>query len=351
MGRYYKQLNHRERLKIEYLLQNHVPIKEIALSLGKHPSTIYREIKRGLYSHTLTDLTEELRYASDRSEQRREDWIKKKRGRTKVKKSSKLMKYLKRKLVKGRYSPKAIASELKGNTKRFGLTVCTRTIYNYIEHGVIPGVTLRDLPYQPKKRKYYRIHRQKKLPKGNMIEQRADEINLRTTFGHWEMDTVEGNKKSKKCLLVLTERLTRKELIYLMKEKTTEEVVKVLNRIERKLGTLRFRKLFKSITMDNGAEFSDIEGIEKTKRTGIPRTKAYYCKAYAPYQRGSNENANKLIRRFYPKGISFDEIPEAKIMELAYRINYYPREIFNFNHAQSRFNDELKKLGMIKNII
>ena len=148
-----------------------------------------------------------------------------------------------------------------------------------------------------------------RAPKGESIENRPQEINDRETFGHWEMDCVEGKKKTKEALLVLSERLTRQEIIIKMPDKTAASVVKALNRLERKYGR-RFPQVFKSITVDNGSEFADCAGIEKSifGRGKRQRTTVYYCHPYSAYERGTNENINKMIRRFLPKGTDFRQV-------------------------------------------
>ena len=144
------------------------------------------------------------------------------------------------------------------------------------------------------------------------------------------MDSVLPGKGGKKTLLVLTERRTRAELIRLLKDHTAESVVKALNRIERKIGSEKFSKIFKSITIDNGPEFSDCDGMEKSCIKVGNRTKVYYCHPYSAYERGSNENQNKMIRRHYPKGTNFDNLTAKDIKKLESWINNYPREMFNF---------------------
>ena len=115
-----------------------------------------------------------------------------------------------------------------------------------------------------------------------------------------------------------------------MKDHTAESVVKALNRIERKIGSEKFSKIFKSITIDNGPEFSDCDGMEKSCIKAGNRTKVYYCHPYSAYERGSNENQNKMIRRHYPKGTNFDNLTAKDIKKLESWINNYPREMFNF---------------------
>lgn len=186
---------------------------------------------------------------------------------------------------------------------------------------------------------------QKRATKGESIENRPEEIDTRETFGHWEMDTVVGARGvSKKSLLVLTERKTRKEIIFLLKEHTAAAVVKALDRLERKTGAA-FRKIFKTITVDNGSEFADWQGMERSKRNKKNRTKVYYCHPYSSWERGSNENQNKLVRRHIPKGVNFDDKTQGDIDNIAEWINNYPRRLFEYQSAEKLYNDELKKIA------
>ena len=98
----------------------------------------------------------------------------------------------------------------------------------------------------------------------------------RETFGNWEMDSIIGCKGSKAALVVLPERLTRYPVIFRVPAHTMESVVRGLARIERRMGA-GFRQVFRSITVDNGSEFQDCAGMERSKRARKPRTKIYYC--------------------------------------------------------------------------
>ena len=159
---------------------------------------------------------------------------------------------------------------------------------------------------------------QKRLSKGTGIDERPDDIDTRDEFGHWEMDSVIGKKKEgKKAIIVLTERKTRMEIVRLVKNHTSTEVLRVLNKLERDFGEKNFRQIFKTITVDNGSEFSDYEGIEKSLiHKGHKRTKVYFCHPYSAYERGSNENQNRMVRRHYPKGYDFTNTTPAEIRKL-----------------------------------
>ena len=113
---------------------------------------------------------------------------------------------------------------------------------------------------------------------------------------------------------------------------------------ERKCGERLFRDVFKTITVDNGVEFSDAEGLEKSRRNKKKRTKVYYCHPYSSCERGSNENANRLIRRHIPKGVNFDKKSKTEIKEIETWINNYPRKIFEYDTAENQFINEMEKL-------
>lgn len=160
------------------------------------------------------------------------------------------------------------------------------------------------------------------------------------------MDTVVGQIRNRKCLLVLTERKTRMEIIEVLKSQTTDEVRKALNRIEKRFGS-SFYKIFKSITVDNGNEFKDVISMEKALYRVGKRTKIFVCHPYSPHERGSNEVANKLIRRFLPKSSNFDKIINKEIIkEIQTWMNNYPRRIFKGLSSSEIYLKEITSLKL-----
>ena len=159
------------------------------------------------------------------------------------------------------------------------------------------------------------------------------------------MDCVEGPKEgSQKTLLVLTERKTRWEILILMARKTMECVVAALDKLEERCGEA-FKQIFKTITVDNGSEFSDFMGIARSAlNPEEARTQVFFCHAYCSWERGSNENQNTMVRRRYPKGFDFDNTTEEEIKELERWINKYPRGIFKYKSAAKMFKGEFGDL-------
>ena len=125
----------------------------------------------------------------------------------------------------------------------------------------------------------------------------------------------------------------------LMPNRKTESVVHCLNVLERKYGST-FRKIFKTITVDNGSEFSDVNGMQKSIYRG-KRLSMYYCHPYSSYERGSNERMNREIRRWLPKGSNFSKASVAEIQCVENWINSYPREIFQYATSSEQFNQQL----------
>ena len=137
--------------------------------------------------------------------------------------------------------------------------------------------------------------------KGESIDNRPAEANDRSEYGHWEMDLIVSCKGGKGALLTLTERKTRQEIIARLPNKTQKSVKRALDRLERKYGN-DFKQKFKTITTDNGSEFLNFKSLEMSCKRDEQRFKMYFAHPFSSWERGSNENANGIIRRFFPKG-------------------------------------------------
>ncbi len=202
--------------------------------------------------------------------------------------------------------------------------VCTKTLYNYIDLGLL-GVTNIDLPLKVRRTTKAKRTRKHKKILGTSISKRPEEINNRSEFGHWEIDTVIGKKsKDEPILMTLTERKTRKEIIRKLPEKSSATILEVLKTLASDAGEA-FPKVFKSITADNGSEFSELMSLEK-----ITGSKIYFAHPYASYERGTNECHNGLIRRFIPKGKSLSNYSVDIISKVQNWCNTLPRKILNY---------------------
>lgn len=330
--RSWKQLTEKERYKIEAMLTVGMSKREISAQLGKSIRTIERELTRG----TVTQLTSDCRYVqvykADVGQRVHEERGHNKGRALKIGSRHDYARRITELIVLEKYSPDAANAQF---AKENGgeRVVCTRTLYNYIWKKMIYGLGEEALPRGARKtgRKSKRRRVALNNPNGRSIEERTKEINERQEDGHWEMDTVVG--KGKCCLLVLTERKRNLELVFKLPNKTQACVVKQLNKLERQLGSGRFREVFKSITCDNGCENLDSEGIERSILTKQRRTTVYYAHPYSAYERGANEGANVLIRRFAPKGTDLGKLTRSDVKRIAYWINHYPRRKLNYASA------------------
>lgn len=341
--RKFKHFSENDRLQLEAYLKAGKKPSEIAVFLHKHISSIYREMKRGRYEHLNTDYTTEERYSPDIAQSKYRENLAAKGAELKIGADLEFAQYIENKIIKEKYSPAAVLGEIKEKGLVFKTTICVSTCYSYIEKGIFLHLTNKDLPVKGKKTsRHYRRVKQKRRSAGESIENRPEDILTREEFGHWEMDCVEGKKRTKKTLLVLSERKTRNEIVIPIKAKTAECVVSALDKLERNFRKL-FPKVFKTITVDNGSEFADAPGIEKSIFGGV-RTKAYYCHPYSSWERGTNENINKMVRRHYPKGTNFEKHSNKELLSLNDWINNYPRKIFGYRCSADIFAEEMAAL-------
>lgn len=255
----YHHMTKRQRIEIETLYKNGKTVLEIAEYVGVHRWTIYRELKRGRYIHTNSDLTETVSYSSDLG-QNLHDWYKTAKGRpSKIGNNIQLAEAIENKIIENKYSPEAALAEVrKENLFPESDVISLRTLYRYIDNGYFRYITNKDLPVKgKKKRKNKTVRVQKRASAGKSIEVRPEETDDRDNFGHWEMDTVKGKRgETKSCLLVLTERKTREEIMYKLPDQKAASVVKALDLLES-IWKENFSSVFKTITVDNGVEFSD----------------------------------------------------------------------------------------------
>ena len=156
---------------------------------------------------------------------------------------------------------------------------------------------------------------------GKSIEERPESINNRLEIGHFEIDTVILRKEKGNCLLTLTDRKSRFEIIRLIPDKTSKSVNKALEEILKKYK-------IKSITADNGLEFARLYEV-------FDYEKIYYAHPYSSYERGTNENHNRLIRRFLPKGTK--NTTHQRVAFIENWINDYPKKIFNYKTPRELF--------------
>lgn len=329
-----KHLTERQRYTIEDLLKEGYKVSHIAERIGKSTRTVEREIGRGSIYLQNSDLTFRKEYCADVGQRRYEEGFINKGPALKIDNDYKLVKFIENKIRNEKFSPDAVISVIKKIQDKFKTLICTKTLYNYIDKGyVFLNLTNKDLPVKKdeKKKNYKKVKIAHKNLKGTSIEERPEEVDTREEYGHWEMDCVVGNRGgSGATLLVLSERKIREEIIIKMKDRTQNSVIKSLDILERRLGS-SFRDKFKTITVDNGTEFLDMGSIERsTISKNDKRTTVFYCHPYSSWERGTNENLNKLIRRFIPKGSDIGKVSVQQIKYIQDWMNNYPRRLLGY---------------------
>ncbi len=336
-----KHLNWEERIQIETLQREGFSSALIADRLDRPARTIQREISRGWVLYRTGKYSYEYRYNAVRGQTVYEQKMRSKTQKKPL--NTQLQEYIHRHIVEKRESPEVVAAGMKKELPE--QAVCFKTIYNLIDRQLIPGVSNESL-WEKRKRgkKHKKVYRQRKraLPIGHSIENRPEQADERTEVGHWEIDLVVGGKgKGPAVLLTLTERKTRKQIIRKLKDKTQAATLRAINGIERQMGKAAFRLVFKSITADNGSEFLDYNAFEQSILGKGSRTRIYYAHPYSSWERGSNENANRIIRRFIPKGCDIAQFTHTQIQAIESWMNNYPRKILDFDTAEERFSKEI----------
>lgn len=329
-----------DRLTLARMIKEGFKKPEIAKALGKCERSIYYEINRGLCEQLTTDLEKVVIYCPEVAHRKYREFLAEKGPDLKIGHDHALVKKLEELIVEQQFSPGAALAYIKNGTEEYSTEISEKTLYNYIYRGDV-FLVLNEKHLYEKGRRHYAEKSKKqaaRAPRGTSIEKRPKEIGSREKFGHWEMDSVMGCKGSKAALVVLTERLTRYPVIVRVPDHTMESVVRALDRMERRMGA-KFREVFRSITVDNGCEFQDCEGMERSKRARKPRTKIFYCHPYSAYERGSNENMNRIIRRFFPKGTNFDNVSAAEVAEVEEWLANYPRRILGWKTPQMLYDE------------
>ena len=323
-----KHLTKEERIKLEALIQSGLTPTEIGrLVQGRSRRTIEREIERGKVELLNSDLTTRKAYSAEIGQKRHDELAANKGPGLKIGNDHELAEDIENEILDG-CSPYAAIERLKQSGKKYKTMVSYKTVYNYLDVDLFLNISNKDLPAKKdgKKRKYHHVRQAYNNIKGTSISERPPEIESREEYGHWEMDTVVGKAGTKVALLVLSERKTREELIFKLKSKSQSEVQRYLNGLERKHGC-RFSEKFKTITCDNGCENLDFKSLEQSIRNKGKRTKVYYAHPFSAWERGTNENINKMIRRFIPKGSDIANYSEKEIKRIQLWINNYPRRI------------------------
>ena len=324
----YQRLNSSERERISRWLAKRKKLRWIGRKLKRDPSTISREVKAGSRNRWTYRATIAEKRAKRNARRR-------KKGKHKLILHAKLRHYVHAKL-RLHWSPDQIVQSLMRDYPRSKtMRVSSEAIYNYLF--VLPrGELKRELLEclrRKHKRRYRRSFRAKlaESPRGIedmlSIEERPKEVADRTIPGHWEGDLLIG-KNRQSAIGSLVERTTRTLILIRLKNRSAPEVRHAFARAAKKLP----KELRLSMTYDQGREMAEHKLF--TKET---KMKVYFAHPASPWERGTNENTNGLIRDFWPKGTDFSKISRCQIKRVQHLLNGRPRKTLNWKTPYQAF--------------
>jgi len=322
----YKRLSDLEREDISRMLSQKCSFRGIAKVLGRNVSTISREINAG----SCNKYTYRAVKAQNRA---RRNSSKRKSGKHKLNGQPELWKYIRKKLEK-KWSPRQIAEELeKDYPLDMTMRISPEAIYTYIY--VLPRGSLKKELTSCLRQNRKRRHKQsrgvkieRKIEDMLSIEERPLEVEDRIIPGHWEGDLIVG-KNNRSALGTLVERTTRTTILVPVKNREAEIVAKAFAKEVRKLP----QQMKLTMTYDQGREMAKHKLF--TSITGI---KVYFAHPRSPWERGTNENTNGLIRQFFPKGTDFNKVSKYEIKKVQDLLNGRPRQVLNFQKPYEVFN-------------
>lgn len=357
----YHHLNRDQRAQIEILVnekdENGKRVysnADIAKKLGVNRTTIWRELKHRIKSKIIIRSgkiknkpynVEDAQYDADY-----------KRAFSKanylVEQYPKLAEFIDEKILKDKWAPDVISGYIESHKLylKDGFTsISTTTIYRAIHYHLLKATkkdTRRMTKFNKEKDCYQPEKQVSESKKDNSIDLRPDKINNRERFGDWELDTVVSTSKGQhQCLLTLTDRKIRFEIIARLEGKTKDEVINKIKKIKSIIKS-NLNDIIKSISTDNGSEFSAWKEIQE-----ILNTTVYFCHPNASYEKGTNEKHNGIIRYFIPKGNLIENYSNKDINDIANWMNNYPRKIFGYKTPIEMLKEEINDDNLFNKII
>lgn len=328
----YTRLTFQDRVIIETLLREKRSKAYIAEILNRNRSTVCREINQW------------VRKPSDLYKAKLADWYAKdsrnRRSRDKISLNKKLRWYVYRGLL-NKWSPEQIAGRIKNDFPKDPImTISYEAIYLHIYKHRQASLNIKLIALLP----YHKHNRKKRgspvktyqIKDRVSIDLRPKYIDKRKQAGHWEGDLIVGPKHAS-YIGTLVERKTRFTYIIKLSDKKTSTVTKQFAHHLKKLHP-GFRK---TLTYDNGIEMANHKWL--TKKTGV---RVYFAHPYSSWERGTNENTNGLIRRFFPKGTNFNLVSEEKIKSAQDKLNNRPRKVLNYKTPNEARLKELNTIIM-----
>lgn len=325
----YKRLANKERESISRGLAQKRSIREIAREISRSPSTVTREIKRnsGKTGYRAFSASQRARTAA----------ASRKKGKSKIAKQEPLRRYVLEKL-KEEWSPKEISERIKIEYPwDIAMQISHEAIYQYIyilPRGELKQTLIKALRQEHKYRRTQKVgipeENRGKIANMLSIEERPAEVADRTVPGHWEGDLILGKYK-RSALGTLVERTTRYTILVPLGDQ--KDALSVREAYAEAFKTVP-DEMRKTLTYDQGKEMSRHEQF--TIDTGI---QVFFAHPGSPWERGTNENTNGLIRQYFPKGTDFTQVSEDEIKKVQRKLNDRPRKVLNYYKPNEVFNN------------
>ncbi len=314
----YEHLNIIEREKIAILKAKGYSNREIGRRLNRSHTTIGREVIK---------LGEE-----DYSPSKSEDLYKERRkntGRKPILENNvEALEYAEQKLNIDRWLPDEVANRSKLEEVH---SFSTSTLYRAISKGLL-DIDVREILKFKGKKKKSNSDKRGQIPDRKFLDERPEEANNREKIGHWEADLVI-SKGKKGGLLTLIDRYSRYSIVEKVEDKKAETIIEAFKRGFKGIP----EEYLRTITVDNGKEFAGFKEVEKELSVEI-----YFCAPYSPWEKGSNENFNGILRQFYPKKTDFSNVTKNEIDRVVNLIRNRPRKVLGYFTSKEIFWEKVK---------
>ena len=325
------RLTFAERVIIETLLAQKTSILNIARQLGRNRTSIYKEVKKWVIKPTDKYNAQLAQFCA------KEEFLNK-RNLDKINTHFKLKVFVYKGLLND-FSPEQIAGSIKDlHPNNPIMSISYEAIYQHIyrhRQSRLGRKLIKLLPYSHSKRRNKKRFGSKKsrIKDAVSIELRPN-IQDRKQLGHWEGDQIVGIGH-RSAIATMVERKTRFTYIIFLKDRTSETMTKA---VAKTLNNL-IPEARKTMTYDNGMEMANHKWL--TEHTGMD---IYFAHPYSPWERGTNENTNGLIRRYFPKKTDFNNITEQQLMQAQNRLNNRPRKVLKYKTPTYMLEMEINKI-------
>ena len=329
-----KHLTQDERGMIQALHREGKSLRAIAEMVGCAHTTVWYELKRGTPERTGTR-GRAPQYTAKRGQAAYKENRKRCRRPLKIDKDNcePFIQWMADMVRKEKWSLDVCVGRAKAdNLFNDGQIPCTKTLYNMLHAGKLP-LSLFDVPDVLGRKHRRKWNRKNKRMKGRSIDERPEIITQGKEIGHWEVDTVVGQRAGKEAVVfTAVEKVTRQYIAIKIASRTSNSVETAIKQLREEYGDEHFHEVFKTMTADNGSDFETLSSIEELG------TKVYFTHPYSSWERPQNERHNGLLREYIPKGASIEQYSDDDVLTMADKLNASPRRILGYRSPVELFD-------------